>query len=295
MCLQVYANGCGDGEGTHLSVFVALMKGEDDQHLQWPFESNISYQLLNWREDKQHHEGTVCFNRKNLSSCIQVTKGDIGIGLGDCEFISHSGSSLSYNSTTNTEYLQDDCLRLRVKEVIVYSNPVLPKTPFWQDHHNPSQLVCEFTVTEFSKCKQFNNEYYSPPFYTHPFGHKMCLKMYANGHGDGKGTHMSLYACLIEGEYDEYLVWPFSGEVTMELISWREDKEHHQMTVPFNSTTDPGNTSCCRMYDGAIGDGIGYHQFISHSSLSYNSTTNTEYLQDDCLRLRVKKVVVHSE
>ena len=210
----------GDGEGTHLSVFVALMSGEDDQHLWWPFESDISYQLLKWREDKQHHEGTVRFNRKNLSSCIQVTKGDIGIGLGDHEFISHSRSSLSYNSTTNTEYLQDDCLRLRVKEVAVYSTPLLHKTPSWQDHLNPSQsVVCEFTITEFSKRKQFNNQYYSPPFYTHTRGYKMCLKVYANGYGDCEGTHVTLFACLIEGEYDDHLVWPFRGEVTMELIN----------------------------------------------------------------------------
>ena len=85
-----------------------------------------------------------------------------------------------------------------------------------------------------------------------------------------------------------------SGDVTMEMINWRENKGHCQETTYFNSTTDPDNTSCCRVYNGAIGGGIGYSQFISHSSLSYNSTTNTEYLQDDCLRLRVKEVV-HSK
>ena len=120
--------------------------------------------------------------------------------------------------------------------------------------------------------------------------------MCANGNSVGEGTHVSLYTCLMKGEYDDFLVWPFRGDVTMELINWREDvKKHHQKTTRFNSITDPDNTCCCRMYNGAIGDGIGYDQFISHSSLSYNFTTNTEYLQDDCLRLRVKKVVVNSK
>ena len=117
--------------------------------------------------------------------------------------------------------------------------------------------------------------------------------MYANGDCDGKGTHMSLYACLMEGEHDDHLVWPFRGEVTMELINWKEDKVHHQKTIHFNSTTDSNKKHCCRMYNGKIDLGFGKQEFISHSSLSYNSTTNTEYLQDDCLRLRVK-VVVHS-
>ena len=34
--------------------------------------------------------------------------------------------------------------------------------------------------------------------------------MYANyGSGTGKDTHVSLYACLMEGEHNDYLVWPF--------------------------------------------------------------------------------------
>ena len=118
--------------------------------------------------------------------------------------------------------------------------------------------------------------------------------MYAYGNGAGKDTHVSLYACIMEGEHDDHLVWPFEGEVTMELINWREDKGHHQKTTHFNLTTDPNNLNCCRMYNGAISPGWGNLKFISYSSLSYNSTTNTEYLQDDCLRLRVK-VIVHSK
>ena len=141
------------------------MRGEHDEHLEWPFEGDISYQLLNWRGNKQHQKKTLHLNQKKIKHCVRDTKKDIGSGFGHQKFISHS--SLSYNSTTNTEYLQDDCLRLRVKEVAVYSTPLLHKTPSWQDHLNASQSVCEFTVTEFSNRKQFNNEYYSPPFYTH--------------------------------------------------------------------------------------------------------------------------------
>ena len=35
------------------------------------------------------------------------------------------------------------------------------------------------------------------------------------------------------------------------------------------------------------GASYGWYQFISHSSLFYNPTTNTEYVRDDCLQLRV--------
>ena len=162
MCLQVHANGYGDGEDTHLSVFAALMSGEHDEHLEWPFEGDVIVELLNWKDNTSHTEHLIDFSGGNSRfSSVRVTNKDIGDGWGAHQFISHS--SLSYNSTTNTEYLQDDCLRLKVKKVAVYSTILLHKTLSWQD---PSQSVCEFTVTEFSKRRQFDNNYYSPPFYT---------------------------------------------------------------------------------------------------------------------------------
>ena len=135
-------------------------------------------------------------------------------------FISHS--SLTYNPTTNTEYLQDDCLQLRVKTVALYSTLFLLKTPAWQDPLTASKSLCEFTVTEFSKRKQVNNYYYSPPFYTHLQGYKMCLQVHANGFGTGKGTHFSAYVHLMEGEHDDQLQWPFEGGIIIELYTQLE-------------------------------------------------------------------------
>ena len=36
--LEVYTNGIDKGCSSHLSVFVALMRGEYDDDLEWPFE-----------------------------------------------------------------------------------------------------------------------------------------------------------------------------------------------------------------------------------------------------------------
>ena len=42
MCIRAYLNGDGTGEGTHLSFFFVLMRGEYDPLLQWPFEPRVS-------------------------------------------------------------------------------------------------------------------------------------------------------------------------------------------------------------------------------------------------------------
>ena len=68
----------------------------------------------------------------------------------------------------------------------------------------------------FQMHKMNNDEWYSPPFYSHA---RMCLKVDANGFGSEKGTHMSVFVCLMRREFDDHLKWPFSGEVTIQLNS----------------------------------------------------------------------------
>ena len=297
-CLEVIPNGSGSGQNNHVSVFVYLMKGEYDNDLVWPFNGSVVIELLNWREDKNHLLTTVNYNRHtdtNSSITSRVYKRECAPnGWGINCFISHS--SLLYNPDTNTEYLQDDCLRLRVVDVAVYSTPLLSKTTSWQDPHTATQSVCDFTLTEFTKRKQFNNEYYSPPFYSHPHGYKLCIEVDANGYCEGKDTQVSIYAKLMRGDYDNNLQWPFEGDIVIEVLNLKENYHYYRgETISFNSHTDTDGSFCYRVTDGEYSHcGWGDDYFISHSSLLYNPDTNTEYLQDDCLRLRVVDVAVYS-
>ena len=59
---------------------------------------------------------------------------------------------------------------------------------------------------------------YSAPFYTSRHGYKMCLRLYLNGDGSGKGTHLSFFLTLMKGEYDALLPWPFRQAVTLILL-----------------------------------------------------------------------------
>ena len=254
-------------------MFVQLMAGDNDDQLQWPFVGDIVLELLNWRRNGiENFQKIVSID--DACKFYQVTEGTVRISVGFTKFFPQS--SLSYNSTTNTQYLQNDCLRLRVSKVAVYSSLYLNKVPSWQqDPHNvQSQSVCEFTLSEFSKRKECNNSFYSPPFYTHQHGYyKLCICIYSNSQGGGKNTHISVYVCIIAGEYDDQLQWPFVGDAVIELLNWKENKKHHQTTVSVEA-----NCGFVQVLEGTYGTSRGYSKFISHSSLSYNSTTNTEYL-----------------
>ena len=269
---RVYANGFSRGKGTHVSISACLMKGENDQHLQWPFTCEIIIELLNWKEDKQHH---IAIMSIDVNSCFnRVTEGIFGMSCGISQFIKHS--SLPYNTTNNTEYLYKDCLRLSVRDVNVYSISFQHITPSWQWQNTAKSIMCgEFTLTEFSKHKQLNNQNITPPFYTHPQGYKLCLFVHANGYGSGEGTHISVSPCLMKGKHDQHLQWPFKGTVIIELLNWKEDKGHHRNSLCYEAQ---------QVTDGIYGMSLCLPNFISHSSL-YDSYT--PYINNDCLRLRV--------
>jgi hypothetical protein len=67
MCIRVDANGDGDAEDTHVSVFTFLMKGENNDHLPWPFTGKVTVELLNQLEDKNHLSKSLTFTSDNAS------------------------------------------------------------------------------------------------------------------------------------------------------------------------------------------------------------------------------------
>ncbi len=139
-----------------------------------------------------------------------------------------------------------------------------------------------FRVTEFDKRKKANRTVYSSPFYTSKNGYKMCLRIDANGNGTGKGTHVSVFTCLMTGEYDDYLTWPFTGIVTIELLNQLEDDNHLKRT-----TTLPADDVSERVVDNERGAWWGWPQFTSHADLAHDLLTNIQYLKDDTLIFRV--------
>ena len=83
MCIRAYLNGDGGGEGTHLSIFFVLMKGEYDALLQWPFDHKVSLVLID-QGQKKHLVQT--FKPNIQSSSFQRPKSDMNVASGCPEF-----------------------------------------------------------------------------------------------------------------------------------------------------------------------------------------------------------------
>ena len=121
MCINVDANGSGDGAGTHVSVYVHLMRGEYDSRLVWPFRGDITILLVNHSNDQDHHELSGHFNDAAVAagSANRVTTGERATrGRGYDKFISHTDVE---SSTRTRRYIINDCLTFRVTKIVVHS------------------------------------------------------------------------------------------------------------------------------------------------------------------------------
>ncbi|XP_025112143.1 TNF receptor-associated factor 2-like isoform X2 [Pomacea canaliculata] len=119
---------------------------------------------------------------------------------------------------------------------------------------------------------------HSRPFYTGPIGYKMCVRLYPNGDGMGKGTHLSLFFTIMRSNHDALLPWPFKQKVYFMLID-QNFKKH--VVDAFRS--EPTSSSFQRP-TSEMNIATGCPLFVALSKLT---TSGLGYLKDDTMYIRV--------
>ena len=118
--------------------------------------------------------------------------------------------------------------------------------------------------------------FYSPCFYTSRYGYKMCARIYLNGDGMGRGTHISVFFVVMRGQYDALLRWPFRQKVTFMLLD--QDNVEHVIDA---FRPDPNSSSFHRpRRETNIASGC--PMFCSLTELN-----NHAYIRDDTLFLKI--------
>ena len=139
----------------------------------------------------------------------------------------------------------------------------------------------------FQKKEEENKVWFSDPVYSHFGGYKMCLRVDANGYGNGKGTHVSVFVNMMRGDNDDNLKWPFKGTIKVSLLNQLEDGQHHTKQV-WSPGSDVPESNSRRVTEGERGKhSWGYSQFICHRDLIYKVDHNCQYLKNDTLFFRV--------
>ncbi len=108
MDLRVHVNGIESGKNTHMSVFINILKGKNDDTLKWPFRGQIYVDLLNQLQNEYHDSITLTYD--DHEDFYQERDNNVRSSLGYYCFLLHS----HLNQTPNGVFLQDDALYFRI-------------------------------------------------------------------------------------------------------------------------------------------------------------------------------------
>ncbi|XP_070614801.1 TNF receptor-associated factor 1 isoform X2 [Erythrolamprus reginae] len=117
----------------------------------------------------------------------------------------------------------------------------------------------------------------SPAFYSSRYGYKLCMRIYLNGEGRGRGTHISLFIVLLKGDYDSLLPWPFTHKLTFMLLS----QDHGDHLVTFLQP-DPTSASFQRP-ESDLNEASGFARFVPLTKLQ---SPKYAYLKEGTLFLK---------
>ena len=109
MRLEVYPNG-RDGLGTHISVYVFIVKGKNDDKIPWPFVGHVKVELLNQLNDSNH----VCLDFGEYKALSPQTTDTVEVAnsLGMPQFLPLP--ELRFKSAKKCQFLKNDTLYFRV-------------------------------------------------------------------------------------------------------------------------------------------------------------------------------------
>ncbi len=184
--------------------------------------------------------------------------------------------SLSSNSVQKLYYeyeeLKDNCaeiqtdnqqLRIKIEALEALILPSLADPPRTETIHIvPSDGI---VMDNFEQHKRDNDTWYSPPLYTHPQGYKICLLVFANGSGTGKGTHVTVGVHFMRGEFDDSLKWPFRGSISIQLVD--QNGQPNDIHTRVYDDSVPLEYCSRVMYSERAAGCLGFVEFLAHNML----------------------------
>lgn len=224
--------------------------------------------LRSLRDDVENVRSTM----ENLRSTVEnlrsrVSAVEAGRGSGQAHTIATLETQLNRHDEMLSVHeirLADMDLRFQVLETASYSGVLIWKIRDYS--RRKAEAVSGKTLS-----------LYSQPFYTGYFGYKMCARVYLNGDGMGKGSHLSLFFVVMRGEYDALLPWPFRQKVTLMLMDQGGARKH--LGDAFKP--DP-NSSSFKRPSAEMNIASGCPVFANQSMLESGT-----YIKDDTIFIKV--------
>ena len=107
--LEFFPNGNAEGENTHLSFFLTIMKGEYDAMLTWPFHKKVTMTLIDQQEKAKDRENiAMSFITTGFPESFGRPVNDENIANGYRQFVSHE-------KLQERRYIVDDTIFIQIR------------------------------------------------------------------------------------------------------------------------------------------------------------------------------------
>ena len=156
-----------------------------------------------------------------------------------------------------------------------------------KDYHSTLKTITsivpqEFTLNKYEEFRKSKKPWFSPSFYTHALGYRMCLKVAVEDN-----RHLSVYIYLMKGVNDSGLLFPFQGKVLVQLLNQAPANtsiKSHDTFIVFNDAVDKMHTA---KVEGTVRQKYGWGNRFFHPL----NLMAPEFLKDDCLKFRIESVI----
>ena len=235
-------------------------------------------------------------NQQNITELIeQQNITELIEQLGISEFIGQQNvsalieqqsiSALINILTQKIVQLEENTIEPQHKQLQVFG------TQFAEDIDGDKKIIADdvliWKITDFTEKKNYaatsrygNKSFYSPSFLTKE-GYTLYARLYPNGDGMGRGTHLSLYVGIMKGEKDNQLSWPFNKRITFILTDHSDRPKHHELAMETDSS--PASSSY-KKPTAEMNIASGFPQVISLTSLNDGGHV---YIKNDCLIVKI--------
>jgi hypothetical protein len=112
-------NGDHKARGRCMSLFVAMMRGDDDDKLQWPFQFKVKFTLMDQSVtgDNQPHTSQFCCS-DSTAKCFERPDTDMNVACGIPMFI-----RLDHLEENRHRYIQNDKMFIKIEIDLLAQKP----------------------------------------------------------------------------------------------------------------------------------------------------------------------------
>lgn len=247
------------------------MKANTEQHLNYAIERLNSYeQKFADMERRLSEMETLFFNRHHRDENTDFNNNTLDVETlevnaeiehthdqPNLQCVAQRTEPSGENSRGNPATNNDSWTIINNNQSENYANlrAMLPTCPFFS-------TIKDFDK-EFTMAKRENKKVYSKPFYCLG-GYRGQMKIFLNGWGSGKNTHVSVYLKFLIGPFNDILDWPFRGLITISVHNERQERHEKIMN------TDKMQQESSEVFQKPMAkptQGKGFSKFLSHKQM----------------------------